>query len=449
MAGDKIMKTLYLLFFTFCFALPLFAYIDPGTGSMLFSLLTGVAVTVFFFLKNLLLKARTGIFSGEAVKKQQGRYALVIYSEGKQYWNVFKPLLEELARQEIPAVYYTGGEDDPGLAFSSPGIHGEYIGKGNAAYRFLNFLEADICLMTTPGLDVLQLKRSPGVRHYVHILHMVTDATTYRLFGIDYYDSVFLTGEYQKKDVRILEEKRGLPEKKLFVVGCTYLDVMGEHLAGLPEAKGERAGKTVLVAPSWGPNGILTRYGLRMLLPLAKSSYQVIIRPHPQSMISEKDRVEKLRTALEGYTNVEWNFDPENLRALSRADVLISDFSGIIFDYAFLFNRPVVYPQFEFDRRPYDLADIDEEAWTFRAIREIGFSLGEESFEDIEKVLDDLRRAGGEKRDIVLRLKEEAYMYPGEAGKRSVEALLKIQEELGPQSGPVTSARKRRYSSSG
>ncbi|MDR3168137.1 MAG: CDP-glycerol glycerophosphotransferase family protein [Treponema sp.] len=443
------MKPLYLLFFTVFFAPPLFAYIDPGTGSMLFSLLTGIAVTVFFFLKNLLLKARTGFFSREAIKKQQRRYGLVIYSEGKQYWNVFKPILEELARREISAVYYASSEDDPGLAFSAPGIHREYIGKGNAAYRFLNFLEADICLMTTPGLDVLQLKRSPGVRHYIHILHMVTDATTYRLFGIDYYDSVFLTGEYQKKDIRLLEKKRGFPEKKLVVVGCTYLDVMGEHLAGLPKTEKGDAQKTVLVAPSWGQNGILTRYGLKMLLPLAKSSYQVIIRPHPQSMISEKDRIEKLRAALEVYTNVEWSFDPENLRALSRSDVLISDFSGIIFDYAFLFNRPVVYPRFEFDRRPYDLADIDEEAWTFRAIGEIGFSLGEESFDDIEKILDDLPYAGKEKRDLIQGLKEEAYMYPGEAGKRSVDALLKIQEELGQQSGPATSARKGRYSNNG
>jgi hypothetical protein len=429
MAAGRKMKISYLLFFALLFPLPLPAYIDPGTGSMLFSLLTGLTVTVFFFLKNLILKVKSGIFSGEAVKIQSGRYKLVIYSEGKQYWNVFKPVIEELARRKISAMYYTSGEDDPGLNFFAPPVCTEYIGKGNAAYRFLNFLEADICLMTTPGLDVFQLKRSPGVRHYAHILHMVTDATTYRLFGIDYYDSVFLTGEYQKKDIRTLEEQRGLPAKKLFVTGCTYLDVMGEHLTGLP-AMGQGNTKTVLVAPSWGQNGILTRYGIRLLVPLAETSFHVIIRPHPQSMISEKEQVEKLRSALEQYANVEWNFDPENLSVLSGADVLISDFSGIIFDYAFLFGRPVIYPRFDFDKRSYDMADIEEEAWTFRAIEKLGFPLREESFEEIEKILDGLISEGKRREDIIGSLRDEAYMYPGKAGIRTVEALDTIRAEL-------------------
>jgi hypothetical protein len=423
------MKTLYLLFFAMVFSVPLPAYIDPGTGSMLFSLLTGLAVTVFFFVKNIMVKIKGGFLLNDTAKKQTGRHSLVIYSEGKHYWNVFKPVLEELSRRKIPCAYYTSGEDDPGLSASRPPVHADYIGRGNAAYRFLNFLEADICLTTTPGLDVFQFKRSPGVRHYAHILHMVTDASSYRLFGIDYYDSVFLTGEYQKKDIRILEEKRGLPEKKLFVTGCTYLDVMAEHLAGLP-AKEPGNTKTVLVAPSWGPNGILTRYGLKMLMPLAKSSYHVILRPHPQSMISEKKRIEELRAALDSYVNVEWNSDAENLTALSRADALISDFSGIIFDYAFLFGRPVLYPRFDFDRRPYDMADIEAEAWTFRAIREIGFPFPEESFGGIEKILDGLIDAGKEKEDVIGRLREEAYMYPGEAGRRAVDALEIIRGEL-------------------
>jgi CDP-glycerol glycerophosphotransferase (TagB/SpsB family) len=343
---------------------------------------------------------------------------------------VFKPVLEELTRRKIPCTYYSSGEDDPGLSFPSDLIRREFIGEGNAAYRFLNFLEADICLMTTPGLDVFQLKRSPGVKHYVHILHMVTDSTTYRLFSLDYYDSVFLTGEYQKKAIRKLEEKRRTKRKDLAVVGCTYLDVLAELAAVLPAKDvNEKKSKTVLVAPSWGTNGILKRYGLAMLEPLAKSSYKVIIRPHPQSMTSEKETVEKLRQALGAYKNVEWNFDTENIKALSAADILISDFSGVIFDYAFLFNRPVVYPGFEFDRRSYDASDIEEEAWVFKAIREIGIVVEEKNFSDFEEFLDraieEVKSSG-----IIQKLRNEAYMYRGEAGKRTVDSLIQIMNRL-------------------
>jgi CDP-glycerol glycerophosphotransferase (TagB/SpsB family) len=257
---------------------------------------------------------------------------------------------------------------------------------------------------------------------------MVTDATTYRLFGLDYYDSVFLTGEYQKKDIRRLEELRGTPRKELFVTGCAYLDVLSDHIGELPAEQGSRR-KTVLVAPSWGANGILRRYGLKLLEPLAKSSWQVIIRPHPQSLVSEKDTLETLRRSLDGFDTVEWNFDAENLGALSRADVLVSDFSGVIFDYAFLFGRPVVYPRFDFDKRPYDLADIEDEAWIFRAIRELGEPMGEEDFGRLEELLEGIS-GKEEKKEAICRLKNEAYMYPGEAGKRVVDALLSIKAGL-------------------
>jgi hypothetical protein len=421
------MKAIYLLFFVFVFAPPLFAYIDPGTGSMLFSLLTGIAVTAFFFLKNLLIKVKGGLFIKGTAVKQAERHRLVIYSEGKQYWNVFEPIVRELAARHIPCVYYTSGEDDPGLAFTSPHIQARCIGTGNTAYRFLNFLEADVCLMTTPGLDVLQLKRSPAVRRYVHILHTVTDATTYRLFGIDYYDGVLLTGEYQKRDIRALEQKRSLKEKSLWTVGCIYLDSLYERLnAG--QLSHREAAKTVLVAPSWGANGILRRYGLALLEPLAQSSYRVIIRPHPQSALVERDTIERLRASLASYQNVEWNFDAENLTALSRADILISDFSGVVFDYAFLFNRPVVYPAFTFDKRPYDMADIAEEAWTFRAIRDIGFALNEADFAGIGRFLEKIPATDSAYIEKIRRLKDEAWMHCGEAGKRAVDVLVELME---------------------
>jgi CDP-glycerol glycerophosphotransferase (TagB/SpsB family) len=265
---------------------------------------------------------------------------------------------------------------------------------------------------------------------------MVTDATTYRLFGLDYYDSIFLTGEYQKRDLRKLEELRGLKHRNLFVSGCSYLDVLSDHVKELspepvpakPAEQGRRR-KTVLVAPSWGANGILRRYGLALLEPLAKSSYRVIIRPHPQSLISESDTIAALRSRLDAFETVEWDFEAENLRSLSRADALVSDFSGVIFDYAFLFERPVAYLRFDFDKRPYDLSDIEDEAWTFRSIQELGAPVNEEDFERIEELLDGIIGEEG-KKEAIRRLKKEAYMYPGEAGKRTVDALLSIREGL-------------------
>ncbi|MDR0389264.1 MAG: CDP-glycerol glycerophosphotransferase family protein [Spirochaetaceae bacterium] len=409
------MRFFYAVFFALL-AVPAFGYIDPGTGSMLFSFITGIAVTLFFFCKNFIIKIRTGGLFSRAAAGQSKRHSLVIYSEGRQYWNVFSPVLEELARRGVPCMYYSSDEGDPGLGFASPHIKTECIGKGNAAFRVLNFLEAELCLMTTPGLDVLQLKRSPGVGRYAHILHSTVDAGLYKLFSFDYFDSMLLTGPAQIEGIRELERKRGTPEKELIVCGCTYLDALASRTA-LPKEKE----KTVLVAPSWGPNGILTRFGLKLLEPLAKSSYRVIIRPHPQSFISEAPLIARLKEALAPWPRVEWNDDTENIGALSRSDIMISDFSGVIFDYAFLFGRPIFCPEFEFDVRAYEASDLDQGSWSLRAIRELSLPL-ESSFTDIEAALD---RASARKDigETINRLKDQACRYSGEAGKRSADAI--------------------------
>ena len=200
-----------------------FLYIDPGTGSMLFSILVGAAATLFFLGKAALLKLKlffSAKKSGVQVNADTNFKKYVIYNEGNQYWNTFKPVCDEFEKRQIDLTYYTSSQTDPCFEMNYKFIHPEFIGEGNMAFVKLNMLSAGIVLMTTPGLQVYQLKRSKRVKHYCHVLHMPNDATTYRLFGLDFFDSVLLTGDYQKEDIRFLEEQRGINKKELVTVGC-------------------------------------------------------------------------------------------------------------------------------------------------------------------------------------------------------------------------------------
>jgi len=177
-------------------------YIDPGTGSALFSILIGAAATVYFLGRALIIKLKVFFSGGKTVKDASLEHPFVIYNEGKQYWNVFKPVLDEFENRKKELLYLTSAQDDPVFDTSWSFVKPEFIGEGNRAFARLNMLRAGICLMTTPGLDVYQLKRSKMVKHYSHILHAPSDATMYRLFGFDYFDSVLLTGDYQAEDIR-------------------------------------------------------------------------------------------------------------------------------------------------------------------------------------------------------------------------------------------------------
>jgi hypothetical protein len=392
-------------------------YIDPGTGSLLFSIVIGLVTMLYFVGKAALIKIKF-LISGGKLQNSTNKESLIIYSEGKKYWNVFLPILEALEQKEIKALFYTSSEDDEVFNKNYKHITSEYIGEGNKAYTRLNFLEADVCLMTTPGLDVYQLKRSKGVKHYSHILHAVDDATSYRLFGLDYFDSVLLSGEYQKKHVRELEKQRNIKEKELVVVGCPYLDVLQEKIKTLQ--LNEKSEFTVLVAPSWGENGILSKYGTTLLDPLVNTHFNLIVRPHPQSKLSEKKVLDDLQNRYKD--RVGWDFAPDNLSTLAKSDVMISDFSGVVFDYSFLFDRPFLYVNSEFDDRPYDSYDIDEKAWKFQILPKIGLELKVEDFKNIETIINNIidNKSFSENR---LEAKEIAWQNRGTSGENVVKFL--------------------------
>ena len=389
-------------------------YIDPGTGSILFSIIIGSAAVLYFLLRGLILKLRTFLSGGKINAKNNFKWKYVIYNEGKQYWNVFKPIIEEFEKNKTDLRYLTSASDDPVFNAAWNHIHPEYIGEGNKAFLYLNFLSAQVVLMTTPGLNVYQLKRSKTVKHYSHILHAPSDATAYRLFGLDYFDSVLLTGDYQGEDIRFLEKQRGLPEKKLVTVGCTYLDVYSEKIRQIQ--KEESSVLTVLVSPSWGSSAILSRYAEKLIDPLRDSGWRVIIRPHPQSKKSEKTILDRLENRYKNNGNILWDYEPENIYSINKADIMISDFSGIIFDFMFLRDKPVLFVNNDFDLRPYDADDLDHEMWQFKIIKDAGIEIRENDFpqitEIIKKATDSISLANARKKAL-----ETAWQHRGEAGK--------------------------------
>ena len=401
-------------------------YIDPGTGSMLFSILIGAAATLFFLGKAAILKLKL-VFSGrknkDAVQQDAAFKPYVIYSEGKQYWNVFKPVVEEFERRNIQLVYYTSAKDDPIFEQQYTFVKPEFIGEGNTAFARLNLLSAGIVLMTTPGLQVYQLKRSKNVKHYAHILHATTDATMYRLFGLDYYDSVLLTGDYQKEDIRFLEKQRSISEKQLVTVGCTYLDVSASEIASLPNE--ENHPFTVLVSPSWGASGLLMKYGEKLLDPLLETGWRIIVRPHPQSKKSEPEMLARLQERYKDAKNIEWDFNRENIFSMKKTDIMISDFSGIIYDFTFLFDKPVMYVNASMDLRPYDAYDLNKTIWQFQVLKQFGIELKEADFGNIKTVIqnasDSSELAAARK-----SAKAQGWMYEGEAGKNVADFMCSI-----------------------
>ena len=361
-------------------------YIDPGTGSMLFTILVGILGAGIYAARGLVMKLRFVLSGGKAEKTDRKAVPFAIFTDSKRYWNMFGPICREFDKRGQELLYLTASPDDPALQEKFDHVRCEFAGEGNRAYARLNMLSADVLLSSTPGLDVYQWKRSKDVKWYVHIPHAVTDVTCYRMFGIDYYDTVMLTGEYMYDRVRELEQLRNLPAKELPIVGLPYMDEMLKR----KEAAGPVPAHptTVLLAPSWGKSSILNRYGEDIFKALLATGYHIIVRPHPQSFTSEKELLERLQKAYPDSDQLEWNSDNDNFQVLRRSDILISDFSGVTFDFSLVFDKPIIYADTSFDKGPYDAYWMKEEPWMFTALPRIGQQLTKENLGSIKKVID-------------------------------------------------------------
>ena len=402
-------------------------YIDPGTGSMLFSILIGAVTTFFFLSRALFIKLKVILSGGKAATQDKSYKKYVIYCEDKRYYTVFLPVAEEFEKRGIELTYFTGTKDDPIFDRHFEYVHPECIGTGNVAYAKLNMLSAGIVLMTTPGLQVYQLKRSKNVKHYSHIFHSCTDSTMYRLFGLDYFDSVLMTGDYQADDIRLLEKQRGLPAKELVTVGCTYLDVLKEKMAAIPAEENHEF--TVLVSPSWGKSALLGLYGEKLLDPLVASGMKIIIRPHPQSRISEKEMLDRLHERYKDAKNLSWDNERDNIYSLKKADIMISDFSGIVYDYTFLCDKPVMYANAEMDTMPYDIYDTGHEPWAVTTLQEIGIPIKEEDFPNIAEVI----KNASDSPELAAKrahYKAEAWQHIGEAGVRTTDYMISTLDKI-------------------
>ena len=402
-------------------------YIDPGTGGMLFTILFGLFGVVVFSFRVLLMNMKFRMSGGKSAKINGHKIPLAIFAEHKRYWNVFEPILDELEKRKQKTVYMTCSEDDPAFAKKYEYVTVEFIGKGNKAFSRLNLLNASVVLSTTPSLDVFQWKRSKNVDYYIHIPHAPNDITLYRMFGIDHYDAILLSGEYQEKQIRQLEEKRGLKTKEIELVGIPYMDEMKKKLEASGEAEGHE--RTVLLAPSWGESGILSKYGDSIIDALISTGYKVMIRPHPQSFDVEKDMLERLMSKYDDPSKVEWNRDDNNFEVLRRSDILISDFSGVVFDFSLVFDKPVIFTKAKFDPAPYDAYWIEDPLWMFEILPSLGLELTDENIGNIKELIDRCidDPSFGEGRD---RARRETWVNIGEGANRAADFVIRKLDEV-------------------
>lgn len=229
--------------------------------------------------------------------------------------------------------------------------------------------------------------------------------------------------------LRPMEEKRGSPHKDVVTVGQTYMDYLLERKENARPQTHDRP--TVLVAPSWGATSLLNRFGPKLLDALIAAELDVTLRPHPQSFTAEPELIRSLQSKYPESDRFHWNTDSDNFNVLSNSDILISDFSGVICDYAFIFERPVLYSGDMPDRAKQDEAWLDEPYWGTKMLPQIGMELKDDDLPSVGEIVrklinsDDYRASIRAVRDIY-------WQNRGKASEKVVDYILNKVKELTP-----------------
>ena len=141
--------------------------------------------------------------------------------------------------------------------------------------------------------------------------------------------------------------------------------------------------------------------------------------------------MESLARELAEFENIEWDRKPDGFASLSRAQLMVSDISGVIFDFAFVFLRPVVSVGAGPLKDGFEAWEIPHEAWEMSALDTLGKRVlpGEEA--SVIEAVRTLLAAKDTAREKILALREANVVTFGSAGKPIAQALVAEVERQG------------------
>ena len=328
---------------------------------------------------------------------------LVIYSEKSGFYKYFESIIDALLKKSNITIHYiTNDPDDAIFALSEkePRIRPYYIGLKKMIPLMMR-AEADIMLMTTPDLDKYYLKKSIMQKdiEYVYVPHALMSMHMGMKEGsLDAFDTVFCAGEHIKREVAATVKHYGLPEKTLVEFGYPLADdliAIGEKERETHKEGGRRE---ILIAPTWNEDNILDSCIDEMLEKLLCDDYHITVRPHPEYVKRYAPRmqaiVEKWQDKVgEGLT---FELDFSGNSSIYSSDLMITDWSGISFEYSFATKRPVLFVNTKMKVLNPNWENIGCEPIEITLRDEIGISIEKSDVERVDEIVSDMFGRSGE-----------------------------------------------------
>lgn len=277
---------------------------------------------------------------------------IVFYSEKSGFYKYFEGVIEELLRiSNITIHYITSDPVDKifDLAQKESRIKPYYIGEKKLIILMMK-MDANMVIMTMTDLENYHIKRSIVKKdvHYLYIFHYPLSTHMVSLKGaFDNYDTLFCVGSHQINEIKKWEQIENLSTKNLILTGYDVLEKMDIEYKQQVENQGELLNnpKIILIAPSWQEDNIFDRCIDEILRNLLTSEYKIIVRPHPEYVKRSSVKMDKIVNDYSNYSQekLEFELDFTKSSTIFDADMLITDWSGVAYEFSFITKKPSLF----------------------------------------------------------------------------------------------------------
>ena len=145
----------------------------------------------------------------------------------------------------------------------------------------------------------------------------------------------------------------------------------------------------ILIAPSWQQDNLLDLCIGEILDQLLGRGYHVTLRPHPQYVRLFGDKLTELGEKYKDHRDFELQTDFSSNKTVMDADVMLTDWSGIAYEYSFTTLKPTLYINTPMKIINPDYEEIGIEPFDVTVRDEIGVSV---DVDKLDTVADSVHR---------------------------------------------------------
>ena len=280
--------------------------------------------------------------------------SIVFYSESSVIlYPYVEEIIMELQNRDQKICYLTSSKDDPILKNENKNIGVFYIGDSEIEkMKFFLRLKAKVLIMTMADFGTYHIKRSKAFPvHYIYTFHSINsplmgfDSGKISKGAFNHFDTIFCVGPHQIQEFRATEQLYNLKQKNLVECGYGLFDKLIRLRSSSPQQNflSKNNKKKVLIAPSWGKQNLLESMGIELIKILLDAGYHVIVRPHPMIIKKSPKIIKQIKEKFEKNPDFLLDTHTSSFEQLFSSYALITDWSGIGYEYAFGCERPVIY----------------------------------------------------------------------------------------------------------